>query len=206
MAGGSNPSPPTHIFIKDHNLMREMEKLINLLKNEPFLVYGAGIVMTILSWIYFTITGYPLVITVNETLSIYAPPIYMLPLFFPYGILIGELTYCLFFRKNQSFLFYILLIECILTGGLSFIRLFSIVPFSGHALIIFFYLFHQVFNNHYKFLMRIIFGLVVLIIVIIFKFFIWNDPITFLIGSALGIIFWIPGYYLRRKYVKKEFL
>jgi hypothetical protein len=179
-----------------------MNKFLNILKNEPFFVYSAGTVMTIISWIYFTITGYPLVITANETLSIYAPPIYMLPLFFPYGILIGELTYCLFFRKNQRFLHYILLIECFLIGGLSFIRLFAIIPFSGHALIIFFYLFHQLFNNHYKFLLRIMIGLTVLIIVIIFKFFFWNDPITFLIGSALGIGFWIPGFFFRRKLVK----
>ena len=181
-----------------------MIKIKSLLKSEPFFVYGAGTLIIILSWIFFTFTGYPLVITANETLNFSAPPIYMLPLFFPYGILIGELSYCLFFRKNNRSYFYILLIECIIIGGVSFVRLVAIVPFSGHALIIFFYLFHQMVNNHYKFLLRIVFGIVVLFIIVIFKFFFWNDPITFILGAVLGVVFWIPGYFLRHNLVQKK--
>ena len=159
--------------------------------------------MTFLALIYFTIFGYPLVITANETLSIYTPPIYMVPLFFPYGILIGELSYCLISRKSERIIFYIMFIECLIIGGLSFIRLVAIVPFSGHTLIISFYIFHQMFNNYYKYLLRIVIGLLVLFIVIIFKLFLWNDLVTFFSGAVLGIIFWIPGFYLRRKCIKK---
>jgi hypothetical protein len=97
-----------------------------------------------------------------------------------------------------------MLIECILVGGVSFFRLVAIGPFSGHALIIIFYILHQIFNDHFKYVLRIVIGLVVLTITVIFKFFLWNDPMTFLMGVLLGVIFWIPGYFIRQNLVKKK--
>ena len=57
---------------------------------ELLIIYGTGLIVIILSALFFTFRGYPLVTTATETLNIYTPPLYMIPIFFPYGILIGE--------------------------------------------------------------------------------------------------------------------
>jgi len=58
---------------------------------ELIVIYGTGLKITIFSGIFFIIIGYPLVVTATVTLNIKTPPIYMIPIFIPYGILIGDL-------------------------------------------------------------------------------------------------------------------
>jgi type IV secretory pathway VirB6-like protein len=62
---------------------------------EILIVYGMALIITILSAIFFTINGYPLVRTATETLDTIAPPLYMIPIFIPLGILFGELLFLL---------------------------------------------------------------------------------------------------------------
>ncbi|MFX1452639.1 MAG: hypothetical protein ACFFCM_17510, partial [Promethearchaeota archaeon] len=62
---------------------------------EKIIVYGIGLLITALAGLFFSIVGYPRVVTANETLELIAPPIYMIPIFLPYGILIGELIWSL---------------------------------------------------------------------------------------------------------------
>lgn len=165
---------------------------------EPIIIYGTGLIVTILSIIFFSIRGYPLVITATETLSIYTPPLYMISIFFPLGILIGEITW-LWNEKKERNLYILLILECSIVALFSFIRYIISIPLSGHAIIILFYILHQAINSRFKHPLRFLIGIVVLIITIVYKIFLWNDPITFLFGTILGIILWLPGCLYRLK-------
>ncbi|MFW9828958.1 MAG: hypothetical protein ACFFEY_15320 [Candidatus Thorarchaeota archaeon] len=166
------------------------------------IVYGTSLIVLSLSVLYFAIKGYPLVTTSTETLPIETPPLYMISIFFPYGILLGEVIW-LWNEKKESIYFILLFIECIIIGFFSFIRYIIGIPFSGHMIILMFYLLHQLFNNRFQYELRFLFGIVVLIITICFKIFVWGDPITLLLGTLLGFCFWLPGFLYRQKKIQK---
>jgi hypothetical protein len=170
---------------------------------ELLIIYGTGLIIIILSAVFFTFRGYPLVTTATETLNIYTPPLYMISIFLPYGILIGEIIW-LWNEQKENLNYILLLIECIIVGIFSFIRFIVSIPFSGHAIILFFYLLHQAFNNKFNHPLRLLIGIAVLIITVIYKIYLWNDPITFLLGALLGIALWIPGFLFRLKIGRKE--
>ncbi|MFX1575512.1 MAG: hypothetical protein ACFFB0_22475 [Promethearchaeota archaeon] len=161
---------------------------------EILFVYGIGIILTLISVLYFILVGYPVVSTVSETLNITAPPIYMNSVFLPYGILIGEIIWNWNQKKNWK-ISIILFVETAVVGIFSLIRYIISIPLSGHAIMLFFYIFHQAISNKTKFLLRFLIGIVVLIITVIYKLFIWNDPITFILGAIAGIVLWIPGFF-----------
>jgi hypothetical protein len=165
---------------------------------ESLIVYGIGLLITALAWMYFTIRGYPLVTTVTETLNVYTSPLYMIPVFFPYGLLLGEIVW-MWVEKKERYMITLLFLECLAVGVLSFIRFVISIPFSGHAIILFFFLVYQGSNRRIRYPLRFIIGVIILIITIIFKIFVWNDPITFLLGALLGICVWFPGYTYRQK-------
>lgn len=170
---------------------------------ESLIVLGSGLIITVLSWIYFSIIGYPLVSTASETLNIISPPLYMIPIFLPYGILIGEVIW-LWNEKKESNICPILLIECIFVTIFSFARYVIGIPFSGHTIILFFYLSHQAISNKFQHPLRLLIGITVLIITMIYKIFLWDDPITFLLGALLGFILWLPEFLYQRKKVVKH--
>ena len=171
---------------------------------ELFFVYGIGIFLTLLASVFFHIRGYPKVVTATETLDIITPPIYMIPIFLPYGILLGELLW-IWLNKEGRNLFIIFFVECFAVGALSFFRYLIGVPFSGHTLILAFFLFHQIFTNKHKYSLRILVGFIVLIITIVYKIFLWNDPITFFLGIIIGIALWFPGFLFKMKFETKGF-
>ena len=159
--------------------------------SEKLVTYGAGFIVTLLALLYFQIIGYPLVDTANETLNLKTPPIYMIPVFFPYGILLGEVSW-LWIKKERK-RSYILLIQCTLIGLLAFIRYSIMIPFSGHAIILFFFLIHYLFIVDKKYLIRILIGFIILGITIFYKVFIWFDLFTFLLGGMVGVIISLIG-------------
>ncbi|MFW9971213.1 MAG: hypothetical protein ACFFDF_13555 [Candidatus Odinarchaeota archaeon] len=169
---------------------------------ETIIIYGTASIITILSIIFFSFRGYPLVTTVTETLNVFTPPLYMIPIFFPYGILIGEVIWLWNEQKDRS-TYILLFIECLIIAIISFIRYIIPIPFSGHAIILIFYLFHQVVNNRFNNPIRLLIGIIVLTITIVYKIYIWNDLITFLLGALLGIVLWLPGFLFRLKIIKK---
>ncbi len=164
---------------------------------ELIIIYGTGLITIILSVFFFSIRGYPLVTTATETLNIYTPPLYMISIFLPYGILIGEVIWLWIDQKERK-TYIIMFFECIIVGIFSFIRYITNIPFSGHAIIVFFYLFHQVTNSHFKHIVRVLIGILVLIIIIVYKIFLWHDPVTFLLGALLGLTLWFPGFFYRK--------
>ena len=173
----------------------------NILKpplKETLIVYAIGLIIIILSAIFFSIRGYLLVNTATETLNIVTPPLYMIPIFLTYGILIGEVIW-IWNEKKERAICILLLFECISVAILAFMRYIINIPFSGHTIILFFYLLHQVVNNRVQYPLRLIIGIVVLIITIIYKIFLWNDAFTFLLGAILGATLWIPGFLYRLK-------
>lgn len=165
---------------------------------ESLFVYGLGIIIFFLSVLFFVLIGYPLVNTATETLNIVTPPLYMNSVFLPYGMLIGELLWNLNERKERK-MYSIFLFESIIVGILSFIRYLLGIPFSGHTIMLFFILLHQSITNKAKFPLRLLIGIAVLIITAVYKIFIWNDPITFILGALVGIIIWVPGFFYQLK-------
>lgn len=179
-----------------------MLKNVNSSIKEPLIVYGMGIIITLFSVIFFETRGYPVVNTLTETLNFVTPPPYMIPIFLPYGILIGELIW-MWIEKEEKSIYIVLLIESIIIAILALMRYIINIPFSGHAIILFFYIPHQLLNNNSRYPLRILIGILILAITIIYKIFLWKDPITFLLGVIVGIILWIPGFLFRLKKVKK---
>lgn len=129
----------------------------------------------------------------------------MIPVFFPFGILLGEAILLWNEKgKEKERVFYILLLcECFIVAIFSFVRYIIIIPLSGHAIILFFFILHQAINNEFKNPLRFLIGILVLIITIVYKFFLWNDSITFFLGGLLGIVLWLPGGIYRLKIQKK---
>ena len=164
---------------------------------ELLIVYGAGLIMTLFSIIYFSIQGYPLVNTATEVLTLYTPPIYMIPIFFPFGMLLGEIIW-LWYQKISYKILLLYSIEVLIIGIVSFVRYEIAIPFSGHAIVIFYYLAHQIFNNANKYKFRILIGVAVLIITFIFKIFLWVDSLTFILGGLLGGVIWLLGFLIQR--------
>lgn len=169
---------------------------------EPLIVYGIGLIITILSGIFFNIRGYPLVNTATETLSFITPPLFMISIFLPYGILIGELVW-IWSENGGRDIWFLFFVECIFVAMFSLVRYIMIIPFSGHTIILFFFLPHQAINNRLNHPLRFLIGLFVLIITGFYKIYLWSDPITFLLGALLGIGLWLPGFLFRQKKIKK---
>jgi hypothetical protein len=178
--------------------MGNMFKNLKISIKEPLIIYTTGIIITILSLIFFTIRGYPLVVTASETLDIITPPIYMISIFLPYGILLGEVVW-MWIERGESKLCVLLLLECIIVAIISFTRYVVKIPLSGHGIIILFFLLHQMINNKFQKPLRIVIGIVVLVIIMIYKIFFWDDPTTFILGALIGVILWVPGFLYRHK-------
>lgn len=102
-------------------------------------------------------------------------------------------------EKQKGVEYFLLLSECGVVGLVSFVRYIVGIPFSGHAILISFYLLHQIINNRFHYKMRILIGIIILCITGIYKIFLWDDLITFLLGTLLGIILWLPGFLYRLK-------
>ncbi len=180
-----------------------MKKEFNLLRNEFLVIYSSGVIITSLAFIFYHIRGYPQVITATETLDLIVPPIYMIPIFFPFGILIGELLWN-WIQDSPLDLNILLAIECGMVALISFIRYVFLIPFSGHTIILGFYLPYQISTNKQSNQIRILIGLVVLGLTMYYKLFLWKDPITFTLGFILGIMLWIPGHLYRLNILKTE--
>ncbi len=163
---------------------------------ESLFIYVSGLLLVLVSFCYFSIMGYPLVRTATQTLNVIAPPLYMVPIFFPFGMLVGEIFWI--WEQNKEFSkMLLLLVECSLIGFFSFLRFAIYIPLSGHTIILFFFLMHQGINNRLKYPVRVFIGIIVLIITSVYKLFLWNDPFTFLLGALLGVGIWLPGYLIR---------
>ena len=162
------------------------------IKDESLIVFSFGVLMTLLAGIYFQIQGYPLVNTATETLDVITPPLYMLPVFLPLGILVGE-VFCLW-RQNEPKSAIQLFVTISIMGSLSFFRLITTIPISGHAIILTFFLLHEIITNTHKHLLRIVVGIVIFVITCNYKFLVWSDPLTFLLGIIVGLILWVLSY------------
>ena len=102
-------------------------------------------------------------------------------------------------EKQKRGAYILFFIECVVVGTFSFIRYVIGIPFSGHTILLFFYLPHQAINNRFQHRLRFLIGIIVLIITGFYKIFLWNDLITFLLGAVLGIALWVPGFFYRLK-------
>ncbi|MFW9991522.1 MAG: hypothetical protein ACFFD4_05645 [Candidatus Odinarchaeota archaeon] len=166
---------------------------------ELAVVFGTGLVVTVLAGIVFQLRGYPRVVTASATLDVLAPPIYMIPVFFPYGILLGEVIW-IWREKGDQKLATVLFIECVVIGAISFLRYVTGIPFSGHMVILAFFLLHEAVTSKLQHPIRLIIGTVVLLLTTVFKIVIWKDPLTYILGMMLGILLWFPGQVIRQNH------
>lgn len=161
-----------------------------------FVIYGVAAFITLIAFVFFEFQGYPQVITATDTLTITTPTIYMIPIFFPLGMLLGEIISDWIeereFRKVFVDLggFFLIII-------LSGVRMVLKAPLSGHSLILSFFLLHEFITNQRKYVIRIIIGLMTLLITIFYKIFFWKDPITLILGLAIGSLIWVMNESLR---------
>jgi hypothetical protein len=159
--------------------------------------YGTGLIITVIVWLSLTLTGQPLLEENAGLISINFMQQYMLPLFFAYGILVGEVFYDFITKeitKNDK----IYLIELFLVTTLAFLRITVGIPISGHALIISFYLLSKTITNKKKSIGKIFIGLLVLGLTIQIKISI-NDLFTLFIGIIAGTIIFILGKSFKSK-------
>ncbi len=180
-------------FTQKGLLSRDRWKRLN-----NFVIYGLAIFITLIAYVYFEFQGYPQVITATETLTITTPAIYMIPVFFPLGMLLGEIIYnWIEGRIFEEFLVNLggILLIIIFSG----IRLVLKTPFSGHSLILSFFLLHELISNKRNYMIRIIIGLSIFLITMFYKIIIWNDPITLISGLILGSLIWIINESLRKR-------
>ncbi|MHA2335963.1 MAG: hypothetical protein ACXACX_01610 [Candidatus Hodarchaeales archaeon] len=120
--------------------------MIALTSREWIFSYGTGLSIAIIVWFSLTITGQPLFEENSGLISINFMQLYMLPLFFAYGILVGEILFDLSdkeIEKNDK----IYLIELFMITILAFLRITVGIPISGHALIVSFYLLSKIITN-----------------------------------------------------------
>jgi len=174
----------------------EVSANIELRRKELYFSTMMGIVFSIIASVYFYFTGYPLVNTATEILNLVTPPIYMLPVFFPFGILVGDVINE-WLKKEQGKAI-LLFSFVIIIGGYSFFRLISNIPLSGHAIIITYYLLYEIFYRKRVSLTRMLAGVIPYSITIFYKFLIWNDPLTFVYGSLFGAGIGIVHYLFTR--------
>ena len=173
-----------------------MFKLKSIFEYESLVIYGCGLFVPFLATLYFQLTGYPNVVTATGDLGFPTPPIYMIPVFIPFGILLGE-TYFLRLKKENSWLF--LLLECFFITILALLRIFIQVPISGHAVIISLYLLHQVFTNRNQYPFRVLIGILVLIETMTYKIIFWDDLTTLIFGLFCGSGIWFLGFFLKAR-------
>ncbi len=196
-------------MIKKGNVLKTMKEKQSPNKEKEHLIcksvfiYSISLILTSLAALYFYLKGYPPVNTANGSLNIITPPIYMIPIFITLGILIGDFLW-IFLKEKDYKSASILFLECLSLGILSFLRIITTIPYSGHTLILSFYLCYYLISNKKRDLTVIFIGILILIITIYFKFFLWNDPITFFLGILFGIILWIPGFFYRKRDIKEE--
>ena len=168
----------------------------NTFKRESFVIYGCGVLFAVLAFIYYHINGYPNVITLEGDLGIPTSPIYMIPIFIPYGILLGELF--VFYKMKDPF-WAVLITQCFLITIIAIMRLFLYITISGHAVIISLYLLHQIYKNNYQYSLRLIIGVFIFLETVFDKIFIWNDLITLLFGLLFGFGIWVIGFILKKR-------
>ena len=170
------------------------------MKNESVVIYGFGILFMILMGFYFLTTGYPNIITETGDLGVPVPSIYMLPIFLPYGILLGEL----FYMHDEGERVWSMVIKIVLITIFAIIRMTHQLPISGHAVIISFFLLHQIFTNRKRYPVRIVIGVVILLETMIYKIILWDDFMTFSLGLMFGSLIWVVGLVLQNQQVKKS--
>jgi hypothetical protein len=174
--------------------------MVNMRLKEPYVSYGISVIITLMAIVFFQIVGYPKVVTPNQILDINTSPLYMIPIFIPFGIILGELIWLFFNIKQVKIdLLISLAAGIILIGFLSLLRYILGLPYSGHTLILAFYVLHQLVKSEKKDLLRILIGFIVLLITSVYKLIFWLDFITYFSGLGIGFLIWIFGYVISHK-------
>ncbi|TFF87950.1 MAG: hypothetical protein EU550_02280 [Promethearchaeota archaeon] len=179
--------------------------MVNKRLKEPYVTYGISVIITILAILFFQIVGYPRVVTSTQILDIYTSPFYMIPIFIPFGILLGELLWMLFnikeIKKQQLIS---LVVGLILIGLLSLLRYILGLPYSGHTLILAFYIPNQIVKSEKKDPVRILIGFIIFLITSVYKLIFWLDFITYFSGLGVGFLIWIFSYLISKKMLRRK--
>jgi len=130
----------------------------------------------------------PVRIGMDET-SMVAPPWYLACAGLPFGVLMAEAV--IDFREYKSMWRRLAPLAMLaLLGLLGSIRLAAGAPASGHALVVGYYLLHQLADSRPGRNWKLLIGVAVLLVTAAYKLFIWQDAATFLFGLGVGIFAW----------------
>ncbi len=159
---------------------------------EPVIVYDAGALCAVAAAIFWTVRGPMPVLRGSTPLPIPTPLGYQAPVFLPFGMLAGELAWAWLNRERAAYLASLpwqLAALC----AVALIRLTLAIPVSGHAVLLAFFLLHELVAQHGRHLLRALIGLAVLTEVAYFKLMVWDDGRTLVAGLVLGAGVWAAG-------------
>lgn len=130
----------------------------------------------------------PVRIGMDES-SLIAPSWYLACAGLPFGILMAEAV--IDFREYKSLWRRLApLAMLVLLGLLGSIRLAVGAPASGHALVVGYFLLHQLADRRPGRSWKLLVGVAVLLVTAVYKLIIWQDAATFLFGLGIGIFAW----------------
>ncbi len=164
-------------------------------------VYGTAFLLTLAGAVAFSVMEpYPAV-RGSTPLDQLTPWSYQFLIFFPFGILIAEISaHC--YHSGSKALWTSNAIQFLMLCLTALTRLMFYIPISGHALLIGYYLPHQLFFRREKSFFRIGVGAALTAHIAYYKLWVWKDFITFPVGLGAGAAIWGMGkaviYYRQR--------
>ncbi len=164
---------------------------------EPLLVYGSAAICTAAGAAYFLLRGPLPVMRGTSELPLVTPLRYLIPVFVPFGILMGEGVWAWLARSDAAFLRALpwqLAALCITAAA----RIKTAYPpVSGHTLLLAYFLLHEGITQRGRHPVRIAIGLAVLVEVGYYKLWVWDDLETFTWGLTVGAAIWAAGLLTR---------
>jgi hypothetical protein len=150
-------------------------------------------------WLYHK--GPTPVIQGSHELPIIVPFWYMLSAFPILGMLLADL-FALWMKYRFGLRFIELAVQLILLVLLSNLRLSIMIPISGHGLLFSYFILRRLLVRQLpNKLLKIenILGILLLAMVAYMKLVKWNDPMTLLLGEAIGVLLALISYLILRR-------
>ena len=151
-------------------------------------------------WLY--IKGPTPVIQGSHELPIIVPFWYMISAFPVLGMLLADL-FALWMKYRFGLRVVELGIQIILLILLSNLRLSIMIPISGHGLLFSYFILRRLLVRRIPnriLIFENIFGILMFALVAYMKLIKWNDPMTLLLGEAIGVVLALISFFILRHY------
>ncbi len=159
---------------------------------ETLVAFGGAVLVTLLAALVLAARAPQPVVRGTVSLGIPTPLIYQLPVFFPFGLLAGEVLW----EGLQSGIRSQLAIRSgwlLVLSLIAVLRLSMGIPISGHAMLITYYVLDEALARSPRHPLRILIGIAIGVEVVVFKVWIWQDSSTLVAGFGAGMGIWLLG-------------